>query len=94
MLWAFSRLESFLPKESTMSPWCRYLGGSGLPMSTELPNGWSLRYSSAPMYDTDMQHTEFGIDPDVPVNLLNTDREHGIDTIIRIASLLLQGTGS
>ena len=65
-------------------------GGSGLPMSTELPNGWSLRYSSAPMYDVDMKHTEFGIDPDVQVNLINTDREHGIDTIIRMASLLIQ----
>lgn len=68
-------------------------GGSGLPMSTEMPNGWSLRYSSAPMFDTDMNHTEFGIDPDVPVNILNTDKQHGIDTIIRIASLLLQGAG-
>jgi len=65
-------------------------GGSGLPMSTELPNGWSLRYSSAPMYDVDMKHTEFGIDPDVQVNLINSDREHGIDTIIRMASLLIQ----
>ena len=62
-------------------------------MSTELPNGWSLRYSSAPMYDTDMNHTEFGIDPDVSVNILNTDKQRGIDTIIRIASLLLQGAG-
>ena len=68
-------------------------GGSGLPMSTELPNGWSLRYSSAPMYDVDMNHTEFGIDPDVFVNILNADRERGIDTIVRIASLLLQGAG-
>ena len=66
-------------------------GGSGLPMSTELPNGWSLRYSAAPMYDADMQHTEFGIDPDVQVNQLNGERERGIDTIVRIATLLLQG---
>jgi len=64
-------------------------GGSGLPMSTELPNGWSLRYSSAPMFDVDMQHTEFGIDPDVFVAMDDEDREHGIDTIIRYAWYLL-----
>lgn len=66
-------------------------GGSGLPMSTELPNGWSLRYSSSPMYDVEMQHTEFGIDPDVPVNILAADRQRGVDTIVRIATLILQG---
>ena len=46
-------------------------GGSGMPMSNSLPNGWSVRYSACPMYDQNKQQTEFGIDPDVKVNLTN-----------------------
>ena len=46
-------------------------GGSGMPMSNSLPNGWSVRYSACPMYDQNKQQTEFGIDPDVKVNLVN-----------------------
>ena len=25
-------------------------GGSGFPLSSELPNGWSVRFSSSPIY--------------------------------------------
>ena len=46
-------------------------GGSGMPMSNSLPNGWSVRYSACPMYDQNKHQTEFGIDPDVKVNLVN-----------------------
>ena len=46
-------------------------GGSGMPMSNSLPNGWSVRYSACPMYDPNKQQTEFGIDPDVKVGLVN-----------------------
>ena len=46
-------------------------GGSGMPMSNSLPNGWSVRYSACPMYDANKQQTEFGIDPDVKVDLTN-----------------------
>ena len=46
-------------------------GGSGMPMSNSLPNGWSVRYSACPMYDQNKQQTEFGIDPDVKVGLVN-----------------------
>jgi len=44
-------------------------GGSGLPFSSELPNGWSVRFSASPMYDANKQHIEFGIDPDVQVSI-------------------------
>jgi len=44
-------------------------GGSGLPMSNSLPNGWSVRYSACPMYDKDKNQTEFGIDPDIKCDL-------------------------
>ena len=46
-------------------------GGSGMPMNNSLPNGWNVRFSACPMYDANKQQTEFGIDPDVKVDLVN-----------------------
>jgi C-terminal processing protease CtpA/Prc len=66
-------------------------GGSGLPMSNSLPNGWSVRFSACPMYDQNKQQTEFGIDPDVKVSL-NNDLTYGSDPkddIIEAARQLL-----
>ena len=60
-------------------------GGSGLPFSSELPNGWSIRFSSSPMYDSDMHHQEFGIEPDIKVDMTSEDMQKGIDTIIETA---------
>ena len=64
-------------------------GGSGLPMSNSLPNGWSVRYSSCPMYDAQKQQTEFGIEPDYSVSLTDADMARGIDTIIETARQIL-----
>ena len=64
-------------------------GGSGLPMSSSLPNGWSIRFSACPMYDRNKQHTEFGIDPDIPVALTDEATAQGIDLIIEKARELL-----
>ena len=64
-------------------------GGSGMPMSSSLPNGWSVRYSACPMYDKDKQQTEFGIEPDYNVQLKDDDTAKGIDTIIEAARKLL-----
>ena len=69
-------------------------GGSGLPFSSELPNGWSVRFSACPSYDVDMQHTEFGIDPDVRVDMTDEDRLRGIDTIIEEAREILNNVSS
>jgi len=66
-------------------------GGSGLPFSSELPNGWSVRFSACPMYDKDMQHIEFGIEPDIFVRLSESDVKHGKDTLIETARELLRG---
>ena len=60
-------------------------GGSGLPFSSELPNGWSVRFSASPMYDPDMKHLEFGIEPDKKVDITSEDYNKGIDTIIEAA---------
>jgi hypothetical protein len=64
-------------------------GGSGLPMSSSLPNGWSVRFSACPMYDRNKQHTEFGIDPDIPAALTDEATAQGIDLIIEKARELL-----
>lgn len=66
-------------------------GGGGMPASSELPNGWSVRYSSSPIYDVDSCHIEFGIDPDIKVDMLVVDMERGEDTIIERARDFLNG---
>lgn len=38
-------------------------GGGGLPFSSELPNGWSVRFSACPILDAQGNSVEFGIDP-------------------------------
>lgn len=60
-------------------------GGAGLPFSSELPNGWSVRFSASPMYDRNKQSTEEGIDPDINVELSTHDYIYGLDTIIEAA---------
>lgn len=60
-------------------------GGSGLPFSSELPNGWSVRFSACPMYDADMQQIEFGIEPDISVSLTQEDMARDKDTMIETA---------
>ena len=60
-------------------------GGSGLPFSSELPNGWSVRFSACPMYDANMQQIEFGIEPDIHVSLTSEDMSRGKDTMIETA---------
>lgn len=65
-------------------------GGSGLPFSSELPNGWSVRFSASPMYDTEMNHMEFGIEPDIKVDMSSEDMQKGMDTIIETARKYLR----
>lgn len=60
-------------------------GGSGLPFSSELPNGWSVRFSASPMFDPDMNHIEFGVSPDIKVDMTSEDIHKGVDTIIETA---------
>lgn len=38
-------------------------GGSGAPFSSEIPCGWSVRFSASPIYDAEMKLTEGGIAP-------------------------------
>lgn len=65
-------------------------GGSGLPFSSEIPNGWSIRFSASPMFDPNMNQLEFGIDPDVKVDMKSEDMQRGKDTIIETACEILK----
>ena len=65
-------------------------GGAGMPFSSELPVGWSVRFSACPMYDSQGNSTEFGIDPDYNVALSQDDLLRGKDTIIEFARQLLR----
>lgn len=64
-------------------------GGSGMPFTQEIPNGWTLRYSAVIHYDARMQHTEFGIPPDTVVTLDSLDVLRGEDTLIEAARTLI-----
>ena len=68
-------------------------GGAGLPFSSQLPNGWSVRFSACPMYDKNKQCTEFGIEPDYKVDLDDDDFRQGKDTIIEFARKLINNNG-
>lgn len=64
-------------------------GGAGLPFTSELPNGWTVRFSACPIYDRDGKNTEFGIAPTHPVSLNILDAASGKDTLIEYARMLL-----
>ena len=69
-------------------------GGSGLPFSSELPNGWSIRFSASPIYDASRQHTEFGVAPTEGYKM-DMDLEQvgqGHDTILDRAIAYLIGS--
>lgn len=66
-------------------------GGSGMPFSSELPNGWGIRFSSAPILDALGQTTEFGIEPSegCAIDLDPQAALDGHDTILDFAVALL-----
>ena len=83
----FVKIMRILPRVTIVGD--RTGGGSGLPFSSELPNGWSIRFSACPSFDTDMQHTEFGIEPDIKAEMTDEDHTQGVDSIIETARALL-----
>lgn len=66
-------------------------GGSGMPLSFELPNGWGVRLSAAPVYDADGRCTEFGVEPSdgFRVNITAEDTAAGRDPILDAAIALI-----
>ena len=83
----FVSVMDLLPQVTTVGD--RTGGGSGLPFSSELPIGWSIRFSASPIYNARKEHTEFGIDPKVKSEMLLSDMLKGVDTIIEDARKLL-----
>jgi hypothetical protein len=58
-------------------------GGGGMPFSSVLPNGWTLRFSASPMQDYLSRSIEEGIDPDLHVDMDSLSAyEHHRDDII------------
>lgn len=67
-------------------------GGSGMPFSSELPNGWSVRFSACSVLDAQGNPTEWGVEPS-PGCAVDMDPQaalDGHDTILdtAIATLL------
>jgi len=72
-----------LPQVTMIGDWTG--GGSGFPITSELPNGWSVRFPTSPILDINKQHTEFGIAPDIEVALDPAWEEEGRDALIEKA---------
>ena len=60
-------------------------GGSGFPFSSELPNGWSVRFSTSPTFNAEKKHIEFGVEPDIRLEMKYDDILHWKDTYIEYA---------
>ena len=59
-------------------------GGGGMPMSYELPCGWTVRFSSVRMYDADKKDIEQGIEPNLKINMTSTTQDDIIEKAIDI----------
>ncbi len=57
----FVSVMQYLPQVKIVGS--RTGGGSGMPFSSELPNGWGIRFSACSVLDARGNTTEFGIDP-------------------------------
>lgn len=67
-------------------------GGGGMPFSSELPNGWGIRFSACPINDSEDRITEFGIDPSPDCEMHCTPAQFalGKDAILDFAYTLLK----
>ncbi len=64
-------------------------GGSGMPLSLELPNGWGLRMSACSVLDAQGHTTEFGVEPDYYVDMDAEEALSGRDSILDFALKLI-----
>ena len=65
-------------------------GGGGMPFSSELPCGWSVRFSACPEYDVFGNLTEHGIAPDIVCSLDEEKAQQGEDSMIETAKMLIK----
>ena len=62
-------------------------GGSGMPLSYEMPNGWGVRISACRILDPEGKDTEFGVTPTIgwEVDLDPKEALNGKDTMLEAA---------
>ena len=67
-------------------------GGSGLPFSYDLPNGWVVRMSASEITDANGEVTEFGVDPSpgCKVDMTEDEIAVGRDAILERAFEVLE----
>ncbi|WP_375579430.1 S41 family peptidase [Marivirga tractuosa] len=79
----FASMMSLLPNVTLMGD--QTGGGGGLPINDELPNGWRYRFSSTRTIDANGNNIEFGVKPDIKVELDSTGLALGRDKLIEEA---------
>lgn len=86
----FVSIMQYVPQVSIVG--ARTGGGSGMPFSSELPCGWSVRFSSCSVLDAHKNITEFGIGPSdgCQVDMDMAATLDGHDTILDFAIDLLK----
>lgn len=72
----FANIMRYMPNAVLIGD--RTGGGAGLPFTSELPNGWGVRFSASPHLDAAKEHIEFGIEPDIKVDLTSLTRHDDI----------------
>ncbi|MES2732905.1 MAG: S41 family peptidase [Bacteroidota bacterium] len=65
-------------------------GGGGAPISSELPNGWRFRFSTNQLLNAKSEQIEYGVAPDIKVDMLKADEDQGKDTILEAALTFLK----
>lgn len=81
----FTAVMKYLPSVYIVGD--RTGGGSGMPLSLEIPNGWSIRMSACSLLDPKGVSTETGIEP-TPGCKVDIDPQlatQGIDTMLDLA---------
>ncbi len=86
----FTAVMKSLPQVKVVG--ARTGGGGGLPFSSELPIGWAVRFSACPLMNSEMECTEFGIDPSpgCEVHAKEEDLALGKDAILDFAIEMLK----
>jgi C-terminal processing protease CtpA/Prc len=79
----FASMMSFLPNVTLMGD--QTGGGGGLPINNELPNGWRYRFSSTRTLDANGNNIEFGVKPDIYIELDPSEVAQGKDNMIEEA---------
>lgn len=65
-------------------------GGGSIPANYILPNGWKLQYASTVTLTPDSTPAEFGIRPDIAIDITPGQELNGLDPILERAYLLLK----